>query len=350
MAAPSARKAKPLSLSNITIGGPESASGVVTWTAMFSGIFAKQGLHVTYEPQTGSGSATALAELITGVTQFAETSPSSGFPALVNGAPIRAIEMDETSDGTVLTIANSFAAAHNIRTTGSSSKDALAQLQALKGSHIRVGISTVASRSYQELYAVAVQHGLSVGGPSADIDIVPLGSPTVLVAGLESSKVDAFVNAPPVSSLEAPGAFDVSISAIPPLSKVADNYICVSTGTIDQHPDTVQAVTDAYVLAAKFMAQHQAAAEQSAATGLSNYAGITSPQEAHALFEVALPTNTTRNDPYPNKATFQGYLNVFNETTAKPLALSYSQWVDLRFITVSLKKFPGDFPKNAVRG
>jgi ABC-type nitrate/sulfonate/bicarbonate transport system substrate-binding protein len=339
------KKAKPLSLANVTIQGPSTGNGMPTWVGMYDGIFSKLGMNVSYIT-SAVGSTSAITTLIAGAAQFIQTSSGSGFAAVAEGAPIRAIEMDETGTVTVLTISDTFGAAHNIPTNGSTANGALGQLLALKGSHITVGISSASSSSYEDINSAALDHGMTAGinCTTCDIDFVSLGSAAVLVAGEQSGKVAGFANSPPISSLEAPGTFEIQIGKIAPLSEIANNYISTLTSVIQQHPDTVQAITTAYVEIAKYIGQHPTAAEHAEAEGLANFAGITSPEEVDALFAFDSPTYSKTQ--YPTKAAFN-LANAELSQASSALAITYNTWVDLRFIKVTLKEFPQDFPKNA---
>src|SRR5262249_29297512 len=151
-----------LSLTNVTIHGPDTGASALLWIAQHQGFFKAQGVNVTLDDSNTTSSA-AIAILLSGASQFLNSASGTEIEAANAGAPIRAIFMVQLGNATEVAINSSVAAAKNIPATGSTKAQALAQLLALKGSHLTIGVSNTSADSYNWLVSIAKLHGLTIG-------------------------------------------------------------------------------------------------------------------------------------------------------------------------------------------
>jgi hypothetical protein len=104
---------------------------------------------------------------------------------------------------------------------------------------------------------------------------------------------------------------------------------------INQHADTVQAVTNAYLEGMNYLVNHQKQAQRDVDAVWSTTAvGITSPEEQDYLFADFLPF---MKNPFPSKSAYNQGLGLINGAQPTPITLSYTGFVVPRFINQASK-------------
>jgi hypothetical protein len=237
-----------------------------------------------------------------------------------------------------LAIASNVAAADHIPTTG-----VVAQTQALKGSHLTVGVSNTTSATYLNLLAYLSANGITTSGARADISIQTLGSPTNLITALNAGKIQAIANVPPttVQSNSITIPFGRSKTESQEVIAVLDT----TTSLIKAHPDTVQAVVTASIQGWQYVRTHPSAAIRFASPYFVA-AGITSPEEIAYILDDQL--RVVKTSPAVTRAGFNVARNVAN-LGAIQLSGSISGFVDNKFANTSIKQLGLDVPAGPLR-
>jgi NitT/TauT family transport system substrate-binding protein len=321
--------AKALSMTNVTIAAGSSPSNALLFIAQEQGYFTKLGLNVKWLNATTSASS-ATAVILSGGAQFMLNDAPPILLAAAKGAPLRGVFCSDTGVVQDIAISSSFAKAHNIASTATTQAEATAQFLALKGSHATLAVSNTASQSYYDVLTLAKLNHLTVG-PNGDINVTTLGTPTALVAALNTGKVDGIVNAPPTTV--QPNSIQIPLYLIPPVPISCGLPLATTTSMISAHPDVVQAVVTGLTQALYFAKSNPAQAKADAKTVIEG-AGI----KDHA-FEAAYPSESTSyKNPVITAAGYNAEVELMNDATSPPLNLTYSQFVVPTFFNAAVKK------------
>jgi ABC-type nitrate/sulfonate/bicarbonate transport system substrate-binding protein len=320
---------KPLSLTNVTIAAGSSPSNALLFIALQQGYFTKLGLNVKWlNATTDASSATAV--ILSGSAQFMLNDAPPVLLAAAKGAPLKGVFCSDTGVVQDIAISSSFAKAHNIAATATTQAEATAQFLALKGSHAKIAVSNTASQSYYDVVTLAKLNHLTVG-PNGDINVVTLGTPTALVAALNTGKVDGIVNAPPTTV--QPNSIQIPLYLIPPVPISCGLPLATTTSMISSHPDVVQAVVTAMTQALYFVKSNPAQAKADAAKVIEG-AGIKA-----ASFNAAYPSEATSfSNPVITTGGYNAEVELMNDAASPPLSLSYSQFVVPTFFNAAVKK------------
>lgn len=319
-----------LSMSDVTIVAGSSPSNGLLFIAQQEGFFAKEGLNVKWlNATTDASSATAV--ILAGTAQFMLNDAPPTLLAAAKGAPLRGVACMDTGVVQDIAITNSFATAHNIPATAATQAEATAQLMALKGSHATLAVSNTASQSYYDVISLAKLNHLTVG-PNGDFNVVTLGSPTALVAALNSGKVDGIVNAPPTTA--QPNSIQIPLYLIPPVPTSCGLPLVTTTSMISGHSDVVQAVVDGLTEAIYFAKSNPAKAKADAQKVITG-AGI-----KEAAFEKAYPSESTSyKTPVLSEAAYNAEVELMNDAVSPPLNLTYEQFVLTKYFTAAVSKY-----------
>jgi ABC-type nitrate/sulfonate/bicarbonate transport system substrate-binding protein len=335
-------KRKHLSLANISILNPETASGIHDWVAAARGFFTQQGLNATVVNSPAT-SAEFVTEEVSGVVNFVNFATSAQIIAGNQGGPLRAVAQSQTSVDQEIAISSAFAAAHNIPVTGDSESTTLSQFLALKGTHIVIAISNSTAEGYSWMLGLAAKNGMTAGlnCTTCDIDLNSLGSVANTIAALNTGKANGLSNAPPNSV--QPNTIEIQMHYLKPVNVTAGNYVMTNTTMIQQHADTVQAVVNAYTEAYLYVTKHPNQAEKYAAAQLATF-GITSPEEAEYIFTSSfLPF---AKNIYPTKIAYETEVSLINAAGNGPITMPYSTYVVTKFAKIADKTFGLPIPSS----
>lgn len=319
----------------IAVDGTSSVSSVY-FVAIKANLFAKYGLNVNWL-NTSLGASAQVTAFLGGDATFLITGASSEIPAAQAGAAFRAVLQTGTGDPQTICLSPAAAAAHNIPTADKTVADVKKQLNALKGSHLTIATSTITSNSYTWLNALARKLGITIGlngaNPNADLNITTSGSVPNEIAAYMSGKVAGFMNIPP-NTLQ-PGAVDINFGLVPPLTQVVGNYAVTNISTIQQHPDTVQAFTNALVEASLLLKNKPGPSkimieDVMAANGASG----TQIPTTYGLFKT-----TIASPLYPTLSSYDHTILTYDISLAVPYSLTYSTFVDQAFVKVAYHHF-----------
>lgn len=318
------QKSAPLS---VTITASPNEESYAAWVAQAEGFFTKEGVNAKLVPYTGG--ADLLTVMEAGSTNFIVQDPLDGpTSALEKGGTIKYLLMPTAAATQQISIRKNAPAAQKIESAGSPT----AQLQALKGSHYTVGVSTTASSSYTYLYSAAKLYGMTTG-PGKDIDITTLGTPSNEIVAINVGKVDSVAGVPPTTT--QPNTFSIQLDQVSPFNVVPGGYLTTTDKFIKANPKAVQGVVTAMVDACEFIQKHPAQAEKDVVKATQTADPTTKAATAQANFSVSLPTF---KNPFPGKVAYESESKMSNGQPAAGPLPAYSTAIDPQFATAAFKK------------
>jgi NitT/TauT family transport system substrate-binding protein len=301
---------------------------MIELTGLGKGYFTDEGLTVSPTRTTSGSSDVAL--LVSGSVQFL-LGGSAAIIAKQAGAPVKVIMAVNKGSDETLDISKKFAAAHNIPQTATTPAQVNSQLEALKGSHITIGVTNTTGDGYNYLTAALRSRGITIG-PGKDVNIISTGGAPQLVAAYETGKLDAFSITPPYTGRA--DSVQVPLSLVTPDSQSGFFYVLTTDSMIAQHPDTVQAFVNAMVKSWQFATSNPAQAEAAAAPLYLKYNGTYTPAQIQTVFtELSRDWSSVVVSP----SDFAGTVKVV--TLAQPtqkLTVTYADTVDNTFVNKAL--------------
>jgi NitT/TauT family transport system substrate-binding protein len=334
-AAPSGGGGHALSQSSITIGGSTAGDFGLTWIAQQAGFFKQQGLTVKFVNfSAGTGSTAGITSAFLGHSfDFLNNPATATLFAKQAGAPIHAVVSVDEGSQNQIAISDAAAARLHIPAADGTAAEATKQLLALKGSHIKIGVTGTSSTSFTTIVALLQLNGLTYGvnSPGKDVDFITTGTANSQVAGFLAGKFDAIASTPPQTT--KPNTVVISLGLIPPVSQGAGLYLATLDSFAQAHPDTVQAVVNAEVEAWAYARKNPAAAEK---LMVSMYAenGVTNPATVQSLFALQSKYWET---PVMSQTAYNSAVKVINLGSKTPISLGFSSWCDTSFVDKAIK-------------
>jgi ABC-type nitrate/sulfonate/bicarbonate transport system substrate-binding protein len=316
-----------LSLTNVTVFSAKSATASPLWIAQEKGYFRQQGLNVTIKLGALSGSDLASA-LVGGSAQFIVTIPSSAVLAAQKGAPIRAVAMTAAPEVIDLSIRNDVAQAHHIPAGGDSAADTLAQISALKGSHLNLTTGAAQTDPNIALTYLLKKQGLTIGD-GGDVKIATYDQTPLQVAAVRSHKADGIASFPPYTII--PNTMTIHLSTVDPLTQAAGYYMSTSASMLKSHSDTVQAMLTAMTQAMKYVTDNGDDARSIVIKQLKGI-GIADEAEDETLFGYYKQSVNT----YPSQSAFTATAGLLKNV--QPVTIGYTTFVDPTFARAAYKK------------
>jgi ABC-type nitrate/sulfonate/bicarbonate transport system substrate-binding protein len=326
--APSATTA-PLSLSNVSLSGTQEANAMMAFfAAQAKGFYKEQGLTVEFKETTASG-ADAAAAMAAGAANFAVVPSQATILAITKGANLVPIMGNAYGDTSELAIQQSVADA--LKLSAASTPEA--QIKALKGSHLEVGISNPTSGSYLNLLSVLKAQGIDYSDPnpsstSASVIFKTLGSPTNLHTAMLTNNVQSIANNPPTTSV--PG-FKISYGKVSPPADIVGWMVDTQKDFAKAHPDTVQAFVTASAKGWQYLKAHQdeaialATPYLSAANIPDDTIKVIVPLQMSILF-------SPKSTPAVTASGWNATLQILNIITQPAITANLSDVVDSSFI------------------
>jgi ABC-type nitrate/sulfonate/bicarbonate transport system substrate-binding protein len=319
-----------------------SVEALVGYIAQQEGFFAQQGLTVDYQDKASFPSDSVTAALLSGSYQFVTGIATTTMAAAQKDGGLKAIASVDNGGKQEIAITTSVASSLHISTAGATSDQSLAQLMALKGSHLKVAVTGFTSGTYNNLVTLCAEHGLTCkqNDSSADIDILSAGNVANLTAGLASGSYPAIAGGEPF--VVQPDTLAINMGNIAPVSTGALYQIITSTSMIKSHPDTVQAFTKAIVQSWEWAQKNKVDAEKLFTQMEAQINDVTDQHEDQYLF----------NDFYTYWTTPMLPVSAFNEAVhiasvgqpGSPITLTYGQWNDTSFVTKAVKQLGVQVP------
>jgi NitT/TauT family transport system substrate-binding protein len=299
------------------------------WVAQEKGYFAEQVVNVDLK-NIYSSAADIMAALLGGSADIVAVSQSGTLQARENGADVRAVMALNRASETEIVIKRSTAEAHNIPdSTGSNGE---VQLQALRGSNLKIAFPNESSSHYTQFLALLNLYGIPTG-PNRDVDLVTVGNTSAQVAAFKSGQADGFGGLPPTTTLPKSDIVKIELSTVPPISKSYGVLLVTTDRMIRERPDAVQAVVTATVKGWKDVKDSPEQVRPLMAA-MFNEVQIADPQVAASLFDQS-QTKVT-DTPALDMPGFDALLEVVNAAAAKPLTIAYTDVVDTKFVNKAI--------------
>lgn len=222
----------------LTIGQVVPTLGFITLdTALAMDTFAEEGLQVE-KVQLSGGDPTALAALDAGDVDVAAVGSESVVTATAKDAgEYQIVYALMPKMSLELTVSNDFLAQAGV-TPDSPVQE---KIKALKGA--RIGVSALGGAQEKVSRWLAQQGGLD---PATDLEIVNVGPPPALRAGLENGNIDAFLlTAPSGEQVEAAGFGTVLIELGSEIPELRNYYHLVLVTTKDFAANNEEALVNA---------------------------------------------------------------------------------------------------------
>jgi ABC-type nitrate/sulfonate/bicarbonate transport system substrate-binding protein len=321
-------------LTNVTVATGSRSDSALIYVAQAAGYFRDEGINAKLvDISQVSNTSDALAAFYGGTYNFINNGASTTIAsdAASGGHSVTAVMQMDVGTTQEIAIDSTKAKSLNLP-SGNSPAASLAQLMALKGSHLTLAVTTLSSISAVDLLAACKAHGLTcaANSSSADIDLVTAGEPTTQEAGLQAHKFDAIAAGPPTTRL--PNTVQIELGEISPVQQSVNDYLLVTPNYLSAHKDIVTKVVTAVGKAWKLYQSDPTMAEKDAAQMYKD-ADVTDPAEAHELF-----TGWAKYwvNPVPTSQAYSDTVSVMNLTGSKPVSLPYAQFADTSFATAAV--------------
>lgn len=276
-----------------TITAPATEQSFAIWVALAEGFFTKNGVNMKLIPSSSGGSDT-IAVVESGSADFSVQDSLVPTKAIEKGATIKYLLMPELADAQQISISKSAPGASKVE----AATTAAGKLQALKGSHYKIGISTVASSSYSYLYTALHLYGMSTAS-GGDVTVDPLGTPANQIVAINAKKVDGVAGVPPTTTQE--NTIQIPMDAISPFNEMAGSFLFTSDKFIKSSPKTVQDVVTAMIQACEFIAKNPAKASADVVKAAQAADPTTKTAKEQANFNTSHPHF---QNPYPTQNAY----------------------------------------------
>jgi ABC-type nitrate/sulfonate/bicarbonate transport system substrate-binding protein len=247
------------------------------------GLFAKNGLQSDKLVGVGTVAADQLALVLGGHAQFGNNSSSQLLHAATENAPFVALMNLRSGGSAAIVLSAAEAQKLHVSASDGTPDSVKAQLAALKGSHLTIGVPSETGDNYSDVVAVATAQGLKVG-KGGDISITSLGGTANLLAAFKSGKVSAFCLTAPQTY--QPNTVQIPLYDVPPVSTATLVELVATKTYVQQHPDIVQAVVDSYLEAAQ-LAKTDPATALADVRSLYKDGGVSDPALQSEIYKVA---------------------------------------------------------------
>jgi NitT/TauT family transport system substrate-binding protein len=219
-------RAKSKALTDVTFAiavNPPDQGQVFAYVPKGAGFFQKNGLNVTFQPNTGGGAA--LKQLAAGNAQFAISSPENLLNGLAAGEDLRGV-------ATILT--------HSIYSVGVLKNSKIRNVSQLRGK--AVGVSALTSGSYPTAQAALAEKGIDY---KVDAKIVVVGNGGPAVNAMLTHQIDAMVTTDTQFAIFKILGAGIRYLPAPAVTKLPGDMILVQTSYLQAHPGTVAAFSRA---------------------------------------------------------------------------------------------------------
>jgi ABC-type nitrate/sulfonate/bicarbonate transport system substrate-binding protein len=135
-------------LTQVKIGGSTGGDFALLWIAEQGGFFKAQGLDAKFVNFVGAGAPAITSAFLGGSFDFLNGAVASTMSAKAAGAPMQAIFGVDIGQQIEIAVHNTVAQKLNMPQPDGTAATALKQFQALKGSHIKIGVTSTTSPAY----------------------------------------------------------------------------------------------------------------------------------------------------------------------------------------------------------
>jgi ABC-type nitrate/sulfonate/bicarbonate transport system substrate-binding protein len=310
-----------------TITAPATEQSFAIWVALAEGFFTKNGVNMKLIPSS-SGGADTIAVVESGSADFSVQDSLVPTKAIEKGASIKYVLMPELADAQQISISKSAPGASKIEAASTAAD----KVKALKGSHYKIGVSTVASSSYSYLYTALHLAGLSTAS-GGDITVDPLGTPANQIVAINAKKVDGVAGVPPTTTQE--NTLQIPMDEISPFDEMAGSFLFTSDKFIKSSPKTVQDVVTAMIQACQFIAKNPTKASADVVKAAQAADPTTKTAKEQANFKTSHPHFQS---PYPTQVAYSTLQKLTDGTPAAGPYPPYTTAVDPSFAKTAFGK------------
>lgn len=318
---------KALSQTSISISGNVNSGLELLYIAQGAGLFRKNGLSNVSIVGLGTQGADQIALVLGGHAQFVNINASLLLHSKSSGSDLVSVLNVRTAGSVAIVVSDSEAAKLHIPSANSTAADVKAQLAALKGSGLTIGVPSETGDNYSDIVGVASPNGLKVG---SDIKISSLGGTANLLAAFKSGKVSAFSLTSPQTYV--PNTVMIPLYRVDPVSSSTFTQLATTEAYVKAHPDVVQAVVDAYLEAAQ-EAQTNASGVMTYVSPLYTSGGVSDQALQQQIFKDALPQF---GQPAITESLFDNALVLAKDTGSVNVA--YGDFVDNTFVDNAIRQ------------
>lgn len=255
-----AASGKSLSQKSISISGNVNSGLEALYVAQGAGFLQKNGLSKVSIVGLGTQGADQIALVLGGHAQFVNINASLLLHSKSSGSDLVSVLNIRTGGSVAIVVSQSEATKLHIPAANATTADVQAQLAALKGSGLTIGVPSETGDNYSDIVGVAKDNGLEVG---SDVKVSSLGGTANLLAAFKSGKVSAFSLTSPQTYVS--GTVMIPLYRVQPVSDSTFTQLATTSAYIKDHPDVVQAVVNAYLQASQSL--------QSSPNGAMTYVG-----------------------------------------------------------------------------
>ncbi|HEY4224306.1 MAG TPA: ABC transporter substrate-binding protein [Pseudolysinimonas sp.] len=327
----------PLSMPDISISSNFGSTPELSQIALGKKYYQANGLNSATIVGYGTTVADQIALVLGGHAQFVNGDSSPLLHAKSSGSDIVSLMNIRVGGSTALVVKKATATKLGIPSANSTTAEVKKQLQALKGSHLEIGVPSATGDNAVNLVAIANELGLTTGSSASDdITITALGSQQNTLTAFGTGKVNAFSSTAPSTYL--PDTVYIPLYKAAPVSQEAAVTLSSTGAFIKAHPDVVQATVDSYLMAMKYAQDHQSDAVKLVASTYQQ-AGAT-PDQYSKMFDQYVQAV---GQPVITKKMFQANYDIAGLAGAlKPI--SYASFVDNSFVIKGIKQLGLNYP------
>ena len=294
------------------------------------GFFKALGLNVKFKATTSG--ATLVPALISGSADVALPSITVPVTAAQAGANLKIIGTLGHQTELGMQINGRTARKLGIRANASSD----AQIKALKGSKITIGVSSPVGGVYRQTAAILRARGVE---PGTDVTLVSYPTPDAEFAAYTAGQVDAYVWTPPISLLPPKdNVVRIQYRQLTEYKGVEFIVLTVNGNLAKDHPDTLQAFMTGLLKGWVLAQKNPAAAVQTL--------GRLYPTFSKAFLEEINKSASANYAPTIaiTRAGFAKGLKLTNLTLPQPTTVTFEQMVDNTAINAAIKKLKLKIP------
>jgi ABC-type nitrate/sulfonate/bicarbonate transport system substrate-binding protein len=247
--------------------------------------------------------------------------------AVAAGGQFKAVMGVDIGQQTQIAISPEAAKKFHVPSANTTEADTEAQVKALKGSKMTIGVSNTSSPGYNQIVATFAALGLDAKN-GGDVVMKSLGNTSTLAPALAAGKIDAFTLPPPISDVK--GATIINIGNLEPLHSATGLYMMALNKTITGEPQTVQKTINAMVQAWQFAKENPDKAQPMLeAMYKANGINSTDDPEAKVVYQDDAKYWVTPDMP---QSSFNNALKILVVGQGKNINLTYDQMIDDTFV------------------
>jgi ABC-type nitrate/sulfonate/bicarbonate transport system substrate-binding protein len=310
-----------------TITAPATEQSFAIWVGLAEGFFTKNGVNMKLIPSS-SGGADTVAVVESGSADFSVQDSLVPTKAIEKGATIKYVLMPQISAAQQISISKAAPGASKVEAAATPAD----KLKALKGSHYKIGVSTMASASYSYLYTATHLYGLSTAS-GGDISITSLGTPQNQIVAINAHKVDGVAGVPPTTTQE--NTLQIPLDDVSPFSEMAGSFLFTSEKFIKSSPKTVQDVVTAMIQAVEFIAKNPTKASADVVKAAQAADPTTKTAKEQTSFKTSHPHF---QNPYPTQNAYNTLQKLTDGTPPAGPYPAYTTAVDPSFAKTAFTK------------